>query len=1010
MICAFFGCVCSGMIPTPIAAPSRSNPQAGLLRMQQVTRDCRPIAVLSTTEVADTLQRRLTSSTDQLRSSLSDVANLPWIASDAFTEPLGRATISPPSPILFLQYTSGSTSQPKGVMVSHDNVLANARLVLDHDDPVAVSWLPQHHDMGLIGFYINTALAGGTLYGFSPASFIQKPALWFQTISRVRATASSAPNFAFELCLRPGRIPDAVRSDLDLGSLRFLMAAAEPVNPGMYREFLQAFEPCGLRPESFVVAYGLAEHTLAVSSHGRHMLSVSRTALTNDQVHPTTAVSGVSDSRHIMSCGRPLGDTNVRIVDPVTTRESLSGRVGEIWVAGTSKCLGYWNKERVNWDTFEAEVAGDPQPRRRYLRTGDIGFVHEGELYLCGRLKDMINVRGQNYYPQDIELAAEQVEGVRKSGTVAFEVSSDAGRSEIALAVEVVSRNVLFDPRSIASAVRSSVGLEVDRIALVAPLALPRTTSGKLMRFRARQIWQEGGFATISEYRRSCAADLLTATSVPSRCTALGYFKTKYRLMGDETLRLADAGLDSLDLVLFLHELSELLIERGAGELAQAIDIDLIQHMSVAELFRLAAGSELAPETSHANFSQTLALAGDQCRAKVLGTMSSDRRLKFESVPPVGDIWPHPQTKALVTGATGFFGPFLLMSFLSLTTKRICCLVRGRNPDHARERLCAALVHAGPQDPKFWRSFDERVEVVCGDLAKSKLGLSDQDWKRLSRETDTIFHNGADVNYLFSYDRLRAANVRGTNETVRLAFEGRAKTFNHISTTFIFGWATKDILREADANEDMEHLDFGYSQSKWVAEQIVHDGIRQGLEARIFRPALITPSTSGAGGGLDITLRLLAFMIKHGIGVSALNQVSFVPADLAANNVVAIANLPQTAPAVYHVTRDDFACMSDITDIIACLTGRRFQLFDLPYFVREVIHRCTRDDLIFPLLDFLVGSIDNISAMEFKRYDNSNYREARRAAPFAWPDPPLAEVVAGMLLYLRRTRIIEGCA
>lgn len=227
-----------------------------------------------------------------------------------------------------------------------------------------------------------------------------------------------------------------------------------------------------------------------------------------------------------------------------------------------------------------------------------------------------------------------------------------------------------------------------------------------------------------------------------------------------------------------------------------------------------------------------------------------------------------------------------------------------------------------------------------------------------------------------------------------------------MSTTFIFGWSVKEVLYETDLNDKMASLDFGYSQSKWTAEQIVLDAARHGLDIRIFRPALITPSVTGGGSNLDIAIRLFAFMINHGIGVDALNQVSLVPADVVANNIVAISCAPTTLGATYHVTRDEYSNMTDITDIIARLTGRPFQLFKLRHFVPEVIRRCTRDDLLFPLIDFLVGSIDSIASMEFKRYDSSNYQNARDASRSAVPDPSLEDTVLGILRFMRKKALI----
>jgi thioester reductase-like protein len=316
----------------------------------------------------------------------------------------------------------------------------------------------------------------------------------------------------------------------------------------------------------------------------------------------------------------------------------------------------------------------------------------------------------------------------------------------------------------------------------------------------------------------------------------------------------------------------------------------------------------------------------------------------------------------------------------------------------------------GPCNVGLMQMFDTRVIPVCGDLGQPNLGLTQDAWDFLATQMDAVFHNGATVNYLFNYDRMRDANVLGTNEVLRLAFEGRPKEFNYVSTTFVFGWAVKSVLYETDMNENMELLDFGYSQSKWVAEQVVADARSKGLSVRIFRPALVSPSVTGGGNNFDIAVRLVAFMVNHGIGVDALNQVSFVPADIVANNIVAISTTPGTENKTYHVVRDDYANMLDITGLITKSTGRQFEIFSLKEFVPELIRRCRKEDLLFPLLDFLVGSVDNITAMEFKRYDNSTYQKARDASEWGKPDPSLEDTVNGILKFMHRKGIISVAA
>jgi thioester reductase-like protein len=444
--------------------------------------------------------------------------------------------------------------------------------------------------------------------------------------------------------------------------------------------------------------------------------------------------------------------------------------------------------------------------------------------------------------------------------------------------------------------------------------------------------------------------------------------------------------------------------------LARQVDIGVIQRVSVADLFQLAEQLEQAPEEALVQLRHSLAIFRDEQSAAEKTMMSEDSKLVF--TPPVPAALPEVpvMNHVLLTGGTGFIGPFLIKSLLEQTRAKIYVIVRASDDAQGGQRLRAAMETMGPVPAKLMQMFEARVIPICGDLGLPMLGLSQEVWDFLASETDTVFHNGATVNYLFNYDRMRDANVMGTNEVIRLAFEGRAKEFNYVSTTFVFGWAVKSTLFETDFNKDMELLDFGYSQSKWVAEQVVADARSKGLSTRIFRPALVSPSVSGGGNNFDIAVRLVAFMVNHGIGVDSLNQVSFVPADIVANNIVAISSTPGTANKTYHVVRDDYANMMDITGLINKSTGRQFEIFGINEFVPELIRRCRKEDLLFPLLDFLVGSVDNISAMEFKRYESSAYQEARDASKWGMPDPSLEDTVAGILKFMHRKGIISIAA
>lgn len=1009
MICAFFGCVRAGLIPVPVYPPSSRGFQSALYKMVHIARDCQAAGILTSGDYHASLKTNLTrSGVTASGVDVDYISGLPWIVTDEFVD---RVSDEPPvevSRILFLQYTSGSTMEPKGVMVTHENILHTCPLVIDHPNPIVVSWLPQYHDMGLIGCYLYPALRGGTTYGFASTDFIQRPILWFDTITTYRATAAAAPNFAYDYCLRAGRLPRESLEGCDLSSLRVLMCAAEPVKADTYTRFLEAFQPYGLKSESFCAAFGLAENTLAVSLGGRNIVSVNKRALALGKARMTVEVSEVDASTQIVSCGTPLPSMDVRIVDPEQHVALQPGRVGEIWIAGSGKCLGYWNNPELTLKQFRARLVDDSPYDDGYLRTGDMGFLHDGELFVCGRIKDMIILRGQNYYPQDIESVVERASGlIRHNCVAAFQIHEES-EPALAIVAEVKNPKALPDARKIAIAVRNYLNVEVALISFIAPRAIPRTSSGKIMRHKTRHMWREGQFTVLSEYSRE--KDTGASECGSEMQSTFDELKARYNLTGMESYNLVEAGLDSLDLVVFMHELKELLKDKGADMLARQVDIGVIQRVSVAELFQLAAHLERAPEEAVEMLRQALTAFREEQRAAERQMMSDDRKLLF-TPPSAASLPENPSLNhVLLTGGTGFIGPFLMKSLLEQTRAKVYVLVRASDEVQGRQRLRAAMESMGPCPARLMQMFEARVIPICGDLGQSKLGLTPDVWDFLANELDAVFHNGATVNYLFTYDRMRDANVLGTNEVLRLAFEARRKEFNYVSTTFVFGWAVKSVLYETDMNEDMELLDFGYSQSKWVAEQVVADARSQGLPVRIFRPALVSPSITGGGNNFDIAVRLVAFMINHGIGVDALNQVSFVPADIVANNIVAISTSPGTENKTYHVVRDDYANMLDITGLITKATGRQFEIFSVSDFVPELIRRCRKEDLLFPLLDFLVGSVDNITAMEFKRYDNSTYQKARDAAAWGIADPSLEDTVNGILKFMHRKGIISVAA
>src|SRR5215468_1400384 len=651
MICAFFGCVRAGLIPVPVYPPSSRDFRSALYKMVHIAQDCQAAGVLTSKDYLGSLKTNLArSGVCGSGVDVDYISTLRWVVTEDFVDAMPGEIPNGGSNILFLQYTSGSTRDPKGVMVTHANILHNCPLVIDHDAPVVVSKLTQYHDMGLIGCYLYPALKGGTTYGFAPTDFIQRPTLWFDAIKTYGASASAAPNFAYDYCLRAGRISKESMEACDLSSLRQLLVAAEPVKPDTYTRFLQAFEPRGLRAESFFVAYGLAENTLGVSLGGRNILSVNKNAIALGKARMTREVSEIGAATQIVSCGTPLTGLTVKIVDPEKHVALEPGRIGEIWIAGGSKCPGFWNNPELTMKLFHARLVDDSPYDDGYLRTGDMGFFHDKELFVCGRIKDMIILRGQNYYPQDIEAVVEKASGlVRSNCVVAFQINEDTDPA-LAILAEVKNLKALPDALKIAAAVRNYLNVEVAMISFISPRAIPRTSSGKIMRHKAKHMWLHGQFKVLSEFSRTKEAGHTTSGSVNQ--SPFDVLKARYNLTGAESYNLVEAGLDSLDLVVFMHEIKELLKNKDADMLARQVDIGLIQRVSVAELFRLAEQLDRAPEEALVPLRQYLAAFREEQRTAEQRMMTDDRKLVFEPTSPVLSPEKTILNNVLLTGGT----------------------------------------------------------------------------------------------------------------------------------------------------------------------------------------------------------------------------------------------------------------------------------------------------------------------------------------------------------------------
>lgn len=499
-IAALFGCFYAKMVAVPAYPPEPLRWANSVRRVRAIAADAQCGAILHNSKGLR----------QQLSQELPELADPVWIDTDAAPSSGGEWVDESvgPDTVALLQYTSGSTASPKGVVLSHGNVLENQALIQaalrPGHDSVGVGWLPLYHDMGLIGNVLGSIYAGIPCVLMSPLHFLQRPARWLEAITRYRGSHSGGPNFAYELCAQ--KITEEQQSRLDLSSWECAFNGAEPIREQTLRRFAQRFAANGFRAEAFHVCYGLAESTLFVTGRTGtpHARWLERDSYQRGDARAKT--SHEPGCLPVVGCGVPCGRTRVEVVDPETQRVRGPRQVGEIWVSGPSVAQGYWNAPAISRDTFGARLASEEGP---FLRTGDLGFVDEGELFVCGRLKDVIVVRGRKIHPEDVELTAQQASPILRAGSIAAFRVEHEGTDAVALVAAVDGRAAESDPEvfaKIRGAITEAHQVQLQAILLVRPGDFPRTSSGKVQRQACRQTFESGGFRPVAEWQPAAAS------------------------------------------------------------------------------------------------------------------------------------------------------------------------------------------------------------------------------------------------------------------------------------------------------------------------------------------------------------------------------------------------------------------------------------------------------------------------------------------------------------------------
>lgn len=899
-ISAFYGCLRAGITAVPVPPPDPQRLSATLPRLLGIIADAKPSVILTTASIA------------MLGQGLGgDIANMPWISVDELSDAEAPEFKASPGDLAFLQYTSGSTGEPKGVRVTHKNLIANLHMICEGfglSDKVGtvgqgVSWLPFYHDMGLIGKVLGPVYLGGCLTMFSPLDFLKRPMRWLEIISHYKvATMSGAPDFAYAHLAR--RIDSEALKKLDLSNWEFAFCGAEPVRPQTFRLFSDTFAPCGFNPKAFCPAYGLAEATLFASAKKKHSEALIRgldaKALERGEAKP--------GSRLYMSCGIPAENAQIRIVDRESRTPLVPGSVGEIWISGPHVSEGYW--EKANDPSFGAHTSAGEGP---YLRTGDLGFVdEEGELYITGRAKDVMIIRGRNIHPHDLEASAEGAHpSMRLGGLVAFGIEKE-GEEHIVMLCEVDTKKAV-DAEEVSAALRDITakahGVELYRVVLVPPRTILRTSSGKIRRSACRDLYLGNELQKIAETKMSEAPKAKPESAGNFSAAEIVAFMQRWiqERVRPGPVRPGDSftsmGLDSLNLMWLAGDLEKLL---GFEVPVQTLYGGTLK--TTAALLSMA-HRRLSPEKPR----------------DLEGDAALDPLIRPSSLPlPL-----RPEAPWFITGATGFVGAYVLSALMKRMQSPLICLVRASSDEAAMGRILQTWVKLGLPEPEL---LGQRVRAVAGELSRPRFGLSEERWAELCGSVGTVMHIGAEIDWIKPYSSLKPVNVEGTREAVRLSCQALAP-MHYVSTLGVFALAehTRLPFGEDEDLRDGDKLQLGYTQSKWAAEKLLEHARARGLPVTVYRPGFVA-GDSRTGAELYSEHQLFYAFLAGTIQmaeVPALEKVvDAVPVDWVAEAIAALSLCPDAQNKRFNLMNPKPLRQKELYEIVR---RRGFALHEVAY-------------------------------------------------------------------------------
>lgn len=906
-IYAVFGCMMAGVTFTLIPPPLD---EGKVDRFIAVLKSCRPKALISNFALEQGSNTNMTGRL--IREAFFNVVTLRRIYTDQLLPYTNPAIITPmhDHDLVYLQFTSGSTSMPKGVRITQKALMKNMEQcdnVYNFNYGTLGTWVPFYHNLGLtITIFMPLCMTNATVYHIQTLQFLANPKIWIKALSDYKLTLTVGPGSAFDATTRIFTPEEAAQ--YDLSHMTHLMNGSEFVSPKTVETFSKMFN---LSPNAMAPGYGLAENVClaAVASQDYRVINLDLDAYQNNKLIETED----PDCKQIVGLGPAVCDLKMLVCNPKTCRAYKDMHIGEIFIGGDSVADGYWENPKES-RKFRYEIEGHDG---YFYKTGDLGFMKDGYLYLTGRIKEMLIVNGHNVYPSDLTLLLQHIPALAAT-PMGFFSYNDGQKEQTVCCIEAKS-DIGFDKlvSQINALVADRFGFSFHDIIFVPLNSLPRTDNRKLQMLKARKLYQEGKLEILysSHLRR---------TSKSSGGTLID----KSLKQADELVMQVKSVFDKV-LNIEHYNLTDSFLELGGDslmgyELANKIEQQFHVKLDLRELLLDSSVSGVASYlrrilSGAKNLGRVTNLAAE-C------VLDDSIRPTGEYTKPISDC-----NKIFLTGATGFLGAHLIQAFIERYPKEdlmITCLVRAASKEAGMNRIVDNMKHY-----LCWNeSYRPYIRIVTGDLTSYHLGMSDADYQMVTSECDAIFHNGAVLNFVYPYEFLKLTNVNGTIETLRIACEGTPKYYHYISSYSVYDTPDKlgKHVFENDPLTTSSGFALAYSETKWVSEKLTKIAQERGLRTTIYRPGDITGTKRGIWEVDDMVSRTIVSAIEMKAFPRTNYCMHMTPVDYVAAAIVHIAHKEEAIGQAFNIINPRPVSMKQlIADIRKCGYNIRYVPFPI---------------------------------------------------------------------------------